>query len=138
MPLLALDHVNIRTARLDEMCAFYCDVLGLARGARPPFAFGGAWLYCGDRPVVHLVEAPAGPFAAAPAAELRLGHFAFRATGLADTLTRLRAAGRPTRLAQLPGSDVTQVNLTDPDGNALHIDFAGESALSAAGPDPAP
>ena len=28
----------------------------LAPGPRPNFSFGGAWMYCGDRPAVHLVE----------------------------------------------------------------------------------
>ena len=65
MPLSALDHVNLRTAHLEEMCAFYCEVLGLERGPRPPFPFPGAWLYCGGRPCVHLVEAPAEEMSAA-------------------------------------------------------------------------
>ena len=56
--LIALDHVNIKTARLDQLVAFYCGVLGLDHGRRPPFPFAGAWLYCGQRPVVHLVETP--------------------------------------------------------------------------------
>ncbi len=132
--LLRLDHVNLRTARVDELAAFYCDVLGLARGQRPPFPFGGAWLYCGDQPVVHLVaietggdgsttgdKAPARPAAAEPS----LSHFAFTGTGMAAFIARLEQAGVPHAVARLPGSLVTQVNLRDPDGNALHVDFAG-------------
>lgn len=121
MPLTALDHVNLRTPRLDELAAFYCDVLGLVRGPRPPFPFPGAWLYCGDRACVHLVEAP--PAARPPAGEPSLSHFAFRATGMAEVLDRLQRAGVRYTIAALPGSTVTQVNLTDPEGNALHIDF---------------
>ena len=40
--LLALDHVNIRTAALAPMRKFYAEALGLEDGARPPFDFGGA------------------------------------------------------------------------------------------------
>jgi len=125
--ILALDHDNLRTARLDALIAFYEGVLGLHRGPRPPFSFGGAWLYCGESPVVHLVEvadADAGAGAGA-AGEPRLSHFAFRATGLEALLGRLRAAGVAYAVNQLPGARVTQVNLRDPDGNALHLDFAG-------------
>ena len=56
MAMFWLDHVNIRTARLDEMSKFYEDVLGLKRGKRPSFQFGGAWHYCGSNAIVHLVE----------------------------------------------------------------------------------
>ena len=100
----------------------------------PPFPFGGAWLYCGDQPVVHLVEietgragrptgdeAPARPAAPEP----RLSHFAFTGTGMAAFIARLEQAGVPHAVARLPGSQVFQVNLRDPDGNALHVDFAG-------------
>jgi catechol 2,3-dioxygenase-like lactoylglutathione lyase family enzyme len=127
--LSALDHVNIRTERVDALAAFYAEILGLARGPRPPFAFGGAWLYCGDRAVVHLVEIETGggphPRAVDPA-ELQLSHFAFRASGLAAFLERLKRAGIQHAVGKLPGAPITQVNLRDLDGNALHIDFTDE------------
>jgi catechol 2,3-dioxygenase-like lactoylglutathione lyase family enzyme len=118
--LLALEHVNLRTARLQVMCEFYSNVLGLEPGPRPPFAFGGAWLYCGGRPVVHLVEV-AEPANASGA--LSLEHFAFSAIGLSEFLERLQAAGVQYRLTRLPGSGQHQVFLHDPDENRLHVDF---------------
>jgi catechol 2,3-dioxygenase-like lactoylglutathione lyase family enzyme len=122
--LVALDHVNIKTSGVEALATFYVDVLELQRGPRPPFAFGGAWLYCGDKAVVHLVDAgPRAPITIEPE-ELRLSHFAFRGTNLADFLARLRRLSVEFRLAQLPATTVTQVNLRDPDGNALHVDFA--------------
>jgi len=128
--LSALDHVNIRTERVDALAVFYAEILGLARGPRPPFTFGGAWLYCGDRAVVHLVEVEPG--AASPPRtpdplELRLSHFAFRATGLAAFLARLKQAGIQHAVGRLPGAPITQVNLRDLDGNALHVDFTDEA-----------
>jgi len=122
--LTKLDHVNVRTERVDTLAAFYCDVLGLERGQRPPFPFGGAWLYCGGQPVVHLVEAEAGAAAAIDPAALRLSHFAFTGTGMAAFVARLEQANVPHAVARLPGSTVFQVSLRDPDGNALHVDFA--------------
>lgn len=124
--LLRFDHVNVRTANLAGMLQFYTEVLGLRSGARPAFSFNGAWLYCGDRAVVHLVEVAEAP---APRGELRLEHFAFAATDLAGFLARLNGAGLPYRIAVLPGSGVRQVNVHDPDGNRIHVDFGPEEAL---------
>jgi catechol 2,3-dioxygenase-like lactoylglutathione lyase family enzyme len=127
MALTKLDHVNLRTARLDEMRAFYTEVLGLSSGPRPPFSFGGAWLYCGGEAAVHLVEVARPP---ATDGELRLEHFAFAASGLADFLTLLKARGIPYRLGVVPDFGVIQVNIHDPDGNHIHVDFAAEEAGS--------
>ena len=51
-----LDHFNIRTRDLKATVRFYEDILGLENGARPNFAFPGAWLYSEGRAVVHLVD----------------------------------------------------------------------------------
>jgi catechol 2,3-dioxygenase-like lactoylglutathione lyase family enzyme len=130
--LLALDHVNIRTARLAELRRFYSAALGLRDGARPPFTFGGAWLYCGDQAAVHLVAVAAAPAGREP----RIEHFAFRAAGLADFLARLRSYGAAYQISLVPGSGNRQVNVLDPDGNHIEVQFAGteEADLSAFAP----
>lgn len=120
MPLIELDHVNLRTARVAEMIAFYRTILGLEPGARPAFSFGGAWLYCGERAVVHLVEVAEPPN---PSGELRLEHFAFRARGFAELEGKLRAAGIEYRVSKLFGTETRQLNFRDPDGNRIHLDF---------------
>jgi catechol 2,3-dioxygenase-like lactoylglutathione lyase family enzyme len=125
MPLLSLEHVNVRTARLEAMCDFYLQVLGLERGPRPPFAFGGAWLYCAGKPVVHLVEVEQ---VIRGAETPSLEHFAFAGSDLPEFLGRLRASSVEYRLTRLPGSGQHQVFVHDPDGNRLHVDFdASES-----------
>ncbi len=131
MALSALDHVNIHTARLAELSDFYAQVLGLDPGARPSFRSSGAWLYCDGRATVHLVEIASPPGEAAPAenAAPRIEHFAFRAEGLADFLARLRAHGVAYRTAVVPGLEIRQVHIRDPDGNHVEIAFApGEEA----------
>src|SRR5262245_49280284 len=90
MGLRQLDHVNVRTHRLAEMTAFYRDALGMRVGPRPAFSFGGAWLYCGENPVVHLVEVASAP---EPGSSLRLEHFAFSADDPKEFLARLTNAG---------------------------------------------
>ena len=56
MSVGVLDHFNIRTRKLDDTVRFYEDVLGLEKGARPNFAFPGAWMYSEGKAVVHLVD----------------------------------------------------------------------------------
>jgi catechol 2,3-dioxygenase-like lactoylglutathione lyase family enzyme len=120
MGLRHLDHVNVRTSRLAEMTAFYRDVLGMTVGRRPAFPFGGAWLYCGERPVVHLVEVAAQP---QPGAELQLEHFAFAAEDFDDVVARLSRAGVKHTVSTVADFGLRQVHVHDPDGNHIHIDF---------------
>ncbi len=122
MTLSALDHVNIRTARLAELTGFYTEVLGLAPGVRPGFRFPGAWLYCGERAAVPLIEVAEPPQEADP----RIEHFAFRAEGLADFLARLRASGVAYHTAVVPDFEIRQVHIRDPDGNHVEIAFGPE------------
>lgn len=122
MALIDLDHVNIRTTRLAEITAFYQTVLGMEVGARPPFrGFDGAWLYCGARAAVHLVEVSEDPEAPNP----RIEHFAFKAEGLAGFLDTLKERGVAYRISIVPGLELRQVNIHDPDGNHIEIAFGG-------------
>ena len=121
-----LDHVNVRTAALDAMTAWYTRVLGLEAGPRPAFSFAGAWLYAEGQPIVHLVgvESPPG----ADADDLRLEHFAISASGLKDFVARLEAEGEQYRVRAVPDFGIVQVNVWDPDGNHIHVDFDAAEA----------
>jgi catechol 2,3-dioxygenase-like lactoylglutathione lyase family enzyme len=120
MGLSRLDHVNVNTAHLQRLITFYTEVLGMTTGPRPNFSFGGAWLYCGGVPAVHLVErARMEPVAG----DLRLQHFAFKAHDLQAFLARLDALAVPYRVGMVDDFEICQINLQDPDGNHLHIDF---------------
>lgn len=120
MTLTALDHVNIRTSRLATLVDFYQDVLGMHTGWRPAFSFGGAWLYCGEHAVVHLVEVAEQPQVGQP----QLEHFAFRASGLSAFLARLEERNIEHRQVTVPSNGNLQVFLRDPDGNHIEIQFA--------------
>ena len=122
MQLGSLDHVNVRTSRLDQMVEWYVKMLGMRVGDRPPFPFPGAWLYVGDQPYVHLIGIEEEP--GSDPDDLKLEHFAFAATGLDGFLERLDAAGERYDKRVVPGFGITQVNVWDPDGNHIHIDFA--------------
>jgi len=122
MTLSALDHVTIRTARLAELTGFYSEVLGLAPGVRPGFRFPGAWLYCGERAVVHLVEVAAAPGGQSP----RIEHFALRARDLKGFLAKLRDLRVPYRISIVPDLELRQVFMRDPDGNHIEISFQAD------------
>lgn len=124
MQIGTLEHVNVQTAKLDEMVAWYDRVLGMPAGWRPNFPFPGAWLYSGDqKPTVHLVgvtkEPPGG---------LKLEHFAFAATGLDGFLAKLDAERIKYDLIRVREAGIVQVNVLDPDGNHIHIDFREHEA----------
>ena len=96
-------------------------------GDRPPFDVAGAWLYVGDMPVVHLVEEASEPATRDP----KLEHFAFSATGLGSMLAELDERGIAYDTVRVPGLGLLQVNVFDPDGNHIHVDFAPEEADAA-------
>ena len=119
MQLGSLDHVNVRTAKVAEMRAWYVRVLGMVDGDRPNFPFPGAWLYTGNYPVVHLVGVKDDPANSDP----KLEHFAFAATGLTSFKEKLEALGEKYDVRVVPGLGIVQFNIWDPDGNHIHIDF---------------
>lgn len=120
-----LDHVNIRTSNLEALVRFYEEVVGLKQGERPPLGFPGVWLYAGERAVIHLVEVAQPP---QPQGALRLEHFAFAALGLSTLLQRLTDLGVSYQRTRQPGTGNVVINLLDPDGNRLHLDFAASEA----------
>lgn len=124
MPIDRLDHVNLRTAQLDTMRGWYVDVLGLVDGPRPDFPFDGAWLYAGDVAVIHLVDVPE----TAHHEQLKLEHFAFAATDYSGFMAQMEKHGVKTDVRDVPGTTITQVNIWDPDGNHIHVDFLGVRA----------
>ena len=119
MQLGRLDHVNIRTTRPDEMTRWYERVLGMTVGERPRFPFPGVWLFADGHAAVHLV----GIEKDLANTEPRIEHFAFQATGMRALVERLKAAGEHYELWPVPGTGILQVNVWDPDGNHIHIDF---------------
>lgn len=117
--LTALDHVNLRTADMEKMAQWYSEVLGLRRGPRPEMSVAGIWMYLNDDAVVHLVHCD-DPLTREP---VSLEHFAFRATGMDAFKEKLAALGIDYEPQEIPGTDIVQLNLHDPMGNHLHIDF---------------
>lgn len=51
---MTLDHLLVMTDDLSGTEAFFRTLGNLAVGDRPPFPFGGSWLYANGKPIVHL------------------------------------------------------------------------------------
>lgn len=120
MSIRGLDHINIGTDRLDETVAFFRDIMGLEPGWRPDFPFGGAWLYAGQTAVVHLVELPQAKL---PSREAALDHFAFRIDDYDGAIVRLKAAGVRYQAVDIPGTEIRQINVRDPNGANIELNY---------------
>ena len=132
MGVSRLEHVNIRCARLAATTAFYIDIIGLTQGPRPDFPFRGAWLYCGDTAVVHLVEAAdhPGSWTGTLARETRAGadtgafdHVAFHGEDFEGMREALRQAGLQFRDRVVPGTGLKQIFVPDPEGVMVELNF---------------
>src|SRR5258707_14328983 len=120
MSLTRLDHFTIRCADLDRSRRFYSEVLGMTDGDRPPFDFPGAWLYVGDRPVVHLVG---GQNKDGVRTTGSVDHVAFAGSDLPAMRTRLQSLDVEFNERGVPGRPLRQGFLEDPDGVTIEINF---------------
>lgn len=127
MPVHRLDHVNLRAAgsAFAALREFYCQVLGLRIGERPPLASAGLWLYAGADPIVHLVEAPeeAAPAAGAIPPGRAFDHLAFACAGLEETLRRLERLGVANTVQANAVTHQVLVRLEDPSGLCIELVF---------------
>ncbi len=119
MAVESLDHYTINTADLEASVRFYEEVLGFASGERPAFTFPGAWLYCGEKPVVHLV----GGKSSVATGTGSVDHIAFRAADIGGFRARLGTGGVDFHERQVPDMPLSQIFLTDPDGVVIELNF---------------
>jgi catechol 2,3-dioxygenase-like lactoylglutathione lyase family enzyme len=122
MTVQAMNHFTILTDDVDRTVAFYGDLLGLAAGPRPAFAFPGAWLYANGAPILHVIGGR-------PKSELHAGvidHMAFTGQDLPELLAKLEGGRIEHTCRRQVGSGVWQVFFFDPNGARVEIDFAAE------------
>ncbi|HZR87178.1 MAG TPA: VOC family protein [Bradyrhizobium sp.] len=129
-----LDHFNIRTRKLADTVRFYEDILGLEKGPRPNFAFPGAWMYSEGKPVVHLVDISATAEAQKPDSGC-VHHVAFVSRGFDAMRQRLSAKGMQFDARQVPGGELWQIFVNDPNGVMIELNY--EAAKEAADSAPA-
>ena len=98
MPIQGLDHINIHTSKREETLRFYTEMLDFQEGFRPPFDFPGAWLYAGERAVIHLVVREGVP----EGIENPVDHVAFEAQGFEQTCIHWMLQDIPTKQRMSP------------------------------------
>src|SRR5262245_58289209 len=127
-----LDHFNIRTRNLADTVRFYEDILGLEKGARPNFAFPGAWMYSEGKAVVHLVDISKTEEPQKPDSGV-VHHVAFASTGFDGMQQRLQPKSMKFDSRQVPGGDLWQICVDDPKAamNDLNCAALKEGASAA-------
>lgn len=129
MPVTGFNHYNLRAPRelLDQLKAFYCDVVGLEEGARPAFRSFGYWLYAGDQDILHLSET-APDEARATHVATTFDHVAFSCTNpveMEEILVERRIEYGERLVAQ---TGTKQIFFRDPAGNGVELNFAPEKS----------
>jgi catechol 2,3-dioxygenase-like lactoylglutathione lyase family enzyme len=124
-----LEHVLVLSDDIDATRDFYCHVVGLRVGERPPLEFPGYWLYSGPAPCLHIADRRAYSAHAAQVG-LAMGsvhdgagpvdHIAFGAGDYEEVAQRLECSGVPAVANTVPGGP-RQLFLEDPNGVRVEI-----------------
>jgi catechol 2,3-dioxygenase-like lactoylglutathione lyase family enzyme len=128
MAILEVEHINVTTSDLEKTRRFYADVLGMREGVRPPFSRPGAWMYLGDRAMVHISTGRLPTSQSSDAFD----HIAFKANDLISTRAHLRRHGVEFKEFSVPDRELHQLFLRDPEGMQIELLFSGEDARIAA------
>ena len=131
MRVRGLEHVLVLSDDIERTREFYCQVVGLAVGDRPPLAFPGYWLYAGSGSgaCVHIAERRAYAEHAGrlglevPVVDPGVGpvdHVAFSAEDWDGLIARLSAVGVPAVTNSVPGGP-RQAFIEDPNGVRVEI-----------------
>jgi catechol 2,3-dioxygenase-like lactoylglutathione lyase family enzyme len=134
MSITQMQHYMVLSKDLEKTRAFYCDVLGLRTGPRPPFDFEGLWIYVGDVAAVHVAtQSSYENTGRAAAVEARHGsgsvdHIAFAANNYDELIASFRKHGVQYRATQVPDSDLRQLFVFDPDGIQIEINIRANSS----------
>jgi catechol 2,3-dioxygenase-like lactoylglutathione lyase family enzyme len=129
--MTALEHFLVLSDDIDGTRDFYCSVVGLSVGDRPPLAFPGYWLYgdAGGAACVHVADRrayavhAAGLGLAVPERDPGVGpvdHVAFSAEDYDELLERLSRMGVAAVTNEVPGGP-RQVFVADPNGVRVEI-----------------
>lgn len=119
-----IDHVNIRTDRLEEACAFYERLLLLTRDAPPgldPARY--AWLRNGAGHAVIHIASPSERDGDDGEGTGALHHVAFSCSDYDTWRSRIDAMGLSCEVNDFPAASLRQLFVIDPDGIRLEFNF---------------
>lgn len=139
MPVHDIIHVNVRTLDLAATDHFYTGVLGMTFADRPDMGVPGSW-YDIKGTQVHVLAGDAaldaeGNFTPGGGA---VDHVALSASDYDAMKATLQGHGCDFRENDIPGANLWQLFVKDPNGITYELNFpiSGEPE-EAAGPDPA-
>lgn len=130
---IEINHILVRTSDLKYMSRFLTHIAGLEEGFRPAFDFSGAWLYTGDKPLIHLVEidsydASLSGYLGNKTSQLDIGigavdHIALTGTDYMELLNRLKQQQFKYYERTVPSTNEHQVFVEGPDCLKLELLF---------------
>ena len=132
MPLKLMEHFLVLSDDIEATKDFYCDVLGMAVGFRPPLGFPGYWVYLGEAPCIHIAEWETYtahsnnlgiPVSTKAKGTGPVDHIAFNGTDYESVLARLRDLDIDVELNHFPDIGLRQIFLDDPNGVKLELNF---------------
>lgn len=135
MQVLALDHVNIRTADVPQTIRFFTEVLGMEARFSPGRTdmADGAWICDAHaRAIIHVAASripypwEAEPPPAGALGSGRVHHVALRCQGYQIMNARLSELRVSFRRNDIPEVGLRQMFLDDPNGITLELNFFGD------------
>jgi len=134
MALDSMDHLSIRTTKMEETREFYETAMGMTVGDRPPLPFPGYWMYLEDKAVIHIVgideDDPSGLIDYLGDIDLddldgggAVDHLAFRASNPKDLIKHLDTLEIPYRERKVPELNLFQLFLEDPNNITLELNY---------------
>jgi catechol 2,3-dioxygenase-like lactoylglutathione lyase family enzyme len=126
---MKLDHATVVTPDLEAVRRFFCDIVGLAEGERPPFTFEGYWLYQDGKPIIHLVKARSERPPARSSS--RIDHIAFRLdeTEWMALAERLRTNRIDYQQGEVPSTGERQLFVTPAPEVTIEFVTSAKSAI---------
>jgi len=134
MPITQMQHYMVLSKNLEKTRHFYCDVLGLRTGFRPPFDFEGLWIYVGDVAVVHVATQTSYEVSGRVEATGKrhgsgsVDHIAFSADNYDELVSSFDRHGVKYRATKVPDSDLRQLFVLDPDGIQIEINIRASAS----------
>ena len=125
MKVARLNHINIRTMKMEETKDFYVEKLGLEIGFRPPLDEHGYWLYADDIAIVHLSYSQDGEARRTHAESMGdgLDHIGLDAEGFDAMLGHLRRNGIRYNKRLVGGGTIAQIFFYDPNGVLVELAY---------------
>ena len=124
--ILSINHIQLVAEKdlVIQLRDFYCDVIGLTEGFRPPFDRFGFWLYIEDKDVLHLITPKENDGRSSQKSSF--DHVAFKTSNYQGVLKKLESLSIPFEEKPIPGMTAHQIFLRDPAGNRVELNFDGD------------